>query len=112
MQSKFSELFPIKGFLNLLFAQHCLVHCRAGGLLPRRIGRPDIDSDDDVNDDDDDDGDGDDDCDEYGVNDGHNDDENDDCKETSATDHVEWCSIIVYSKMVMIMVMMMLMVTK
>ena len=51
MQSKFSELFPIKGFLNLLFAQHCLVHCRAGGLLPRRIERPDIDGEDDVDDD-------------------------------------------------------------
>ena len=51
MQSKFSELFPIKGFPNLLFAQHCLVHCRAGGLLPRRIERPDIDGEDDVDDD-------------------------------------------------------------
>ena len=60
MQSKFSELFPIKGFLNLLFAQHCLVHCRAGGLLPRRIERPDIDGEDDVDDDGDDDGDDDD----------------------------------------------------
>ena len=65
MQSKFSELFPIKGFPNLLFAQHCLVHCRAGGLLPRRIERPDIDGEDDVDNDGDDGGDDDGDDDMY-----------------------------------------------
>ena len=70
MQSKFSELFPIKGFLNLLFLQHCLVHCRAGGLLPRRIERPDIDGEDDVDDDGDDDCD--DDCDDDGDDDWEN----------------------------------------
>ena len=61
MQSKFSELFLVKGFVNLPFAQHCLVHCRAGGLLPRRIGRPDINGDDDDDDGDDENGDSDDD---------------------------------------------------